>query len=709
LGFNTGWDTIEPRQLVYWDAFLAFTIVFYTCFYDTYMTAFDYSRDGRALTWATTAFYAFDVALLCVTAYEADGYFLIVERRAVIERYLATWFLADVVTSVPWDLVVVAATARSSTYRVETGWLQVLALTRVFRAARLPRLCAPAWVVARWRRVHSVKRGFLVYVFFFFCTAHFLGCLFFIAPRLASKDQREHGWLARYGRGYENTSKSRQWMLSFYWSVTTISTIGYGDIVPWLMPEMWVAIATEFVGTMAFALLVMHIQKLYEVYHDEAGLGGHANERDELSRYMDAMRVGVGLRRRVHKYLNYAARAHPYSSFDDEDPLFAPLSPKLRADLRLAVVCPILARVPAFARESRARVAAVAAVVDFVACSPGERIVGRGAYGDALVVVLTGRVAVVDGDGLVARTTSGADAGNVIGVCATLHDEAHDLVRALADDLTVDAVDYVSVATADRSSFRDFTLPRWPHADVALLEALAESAGVPRGALPRTAWLGHLPEGLGDAGAVREDVEAATGAAVLEASYYPASAAADQAEASGPFALVTFADPAAAKALGEAEAYRGSDGSLACPTRLDRDPVKALAVALFLALYEGPRDGDGDDDNDDEANALSPSALDALSAWASSFRSSSPPDSRPEMSSADSVRRLKSRKSSFRIKLRDESFKNLHTKKQSKSLGRRPSAAAKKFVAAALARPAPRRRSMSVPKQSDFLTTGHTL
>lgn len=71
---------------------------------------------------------------------------------------------------------------------------------------------------------------------------------------LSSKFKPEKSWLQHIG--IQNASWSTQYIYSLYWSVTTIVTVGYGDITPQNEYEISVTIIVELLGSALFGYLI---------------------------------------------------------------------------------------------------------------------------------------------------------------------------------------------------------------------------------------------------------------------------------------------------------------------------------------------------------------------------------------------------------------------------------------------------------------------
>eukprot|EP00511_Aplanochytrium_stocchinoi_P005696 CAMPEP_0204833520 /NCGR_PEP_ID=MMETSP1346-20131115/17047_1 /ASSEMBLY_ACC=CAM_ASM_000771 /TAXON_ID=215587 /ORGANISM="Aplanochytrium stocchinoi, Strain GSBS06" /LENGTH=321 /DNA_ID=CAMNT_0051966117 /DNA_START=42 /DNA_END=1007 /DNA_ORIENTATION=- len=57
-------------------------------------------------------------------------------------------------------------------------------------------------------------------------------------------------------RDIDTTTSGELYLISLYWSVTTVTTIGYGDITPGTIPEFAAALILEFLGAFVFTYAI---------------------------------------------------------------------------------------------------------------------------------------------------------------------------------------------------------------------------------------------------------------------------------------------------------------------------------------------------------------------------------------------------------------------------------------------------------------------
>ena len=83
-----------------------------------------------------------DVFLNCITSYEQDDGHMVVEPKKIIQHYLRTWFICDLLSSMPFDLIAAAANNESSgiTHTSTAKTLKTGKISKVLRLLKLSKM-----------------------------------------------------------------------------------------------------------------------------------------------------------------------------------------------------------------------------------------------------------------------------------------------------------------------------------------------------------------------------------------------------------------------------------------------------------------------------------------------------------------------------------------------------------------------------------------
>lgn len=130
---------------------------------------------------------------------------------------------------------------------------------------------------------------------------------------------------------------------AMYWSLTTMTTIGYGDRGPSTESEIIYTIFAEVFGLAFFALLLTQINNVNEL------IGMQSKEfkqyKDGVLQFMDDRQLDPKLVEQSVRFLNFRSSALSGNAYDDDDPRFSELSAGMRHTIRCAVYLPPLKRI----------------------------------------------------------------------------------------------------------------------------------------------------------------------------------------------------------------------------------------------------------------------------------------------------------------------------------------------------------------------------
>lgn len=317
-----------------WDILLL-CLILYSGLVVPVEVGFNLAKEVGSPMWCIDAtvslMFLLDLCLNFFTAFDIHGTWE-TSRRMIASRYLLGWFWVDAPSSIPVEFIELVVKNDNSMLLTELRFIRVLRLVRLARLLKLDTY------IARIEEILEVNLRALRLVQLtakLLFIAHVLACAWaWIALRAEAVG--EQSWASAYHEGSdEELSLGARYLDSVYWALTTLTTVGYGDIIPVSRSERVFASFSLLVGGFTFAMLIGEIGTTVASMDQQASL---VNEKMEaIKEYLIWRKVPKNLRIRIRRYYEHYYTREPVF---DEDTILGGLNPLLQAEVSHGMLTP---------------------------------------------------------------------------------------------------------------------------------------------------------------------------------------------------------------------------------------------------------------------------------------------------------------------------------------------------------------------------------
>jgi len=369
------------RKRLLWDALILLLVVI-SCILVAYELAFEQDRalDGFQLIYLIDLFFLIDIGFNCVTSYRSRGT-EVLDRRQCVQHYCRRMFFVDVIASVPFDLIAWVLIGNGQLL----GGSLVLAL-RLLRLLRIARLFV---ILKRWEAFSWSNPAALRVVKYFtsiLLLIHWLACFWFYSAYASGFPA--DSWVVR--AGIEVADKGVQYVRSMYWAITTMTTVGYGDITPGRTGEYVLAAIIMLMGASLYAFIIGSIASLLNSIH--AAKNRHWQRIESVTEFLRDQRVPADTNSEVR---NYYEHIWERDRGIDRNQMLSDLPAPLRLKVMLHLTKNILETVPLFEHCSPLLRNALLASLDSKTFTPGSLIAQEGERGQEIFFVAEGTLEIL--------------------------------------------------------------------------------------------------------------------------------------------------------------------------------------------------------------------------------------------------------------------------------------------------------------------------
>jgi voltage-gated potassium channel len=367
-----------------------------------------------------TLIFLADIWILFHTAY-MEKRVLITDLSLIRKRYIRGWFGIDLLAALPFFLF------------TGSSFLVINRILRFARITRILKLLSGTRVINRLKKTKinpNVMRLALM-IFWLLMAAHIIAV-----------------GMVMVGGVPDDLPDPMRYLQAFYWTVTTLATVGYGDITPDKTNSLQLifTIITQFVGVGMYGFIIGNISTV--IANIDIAKTQYREKMERINTFLKYRNIPHDLTKRINDYYDYlweSRRGYDESSVVDE----LPFSLKIQVSQELHRE--IITKVPLFKGANPSFIRDTILSLRPVVYTPGDYIVRKGELGEEMYFISRGAVDVVSEDESVVYATlrEGAFFGEIA------------LLLSSPRNATIKARDYCDLYSLDKTTFEKI-LEKYP-------------------------------------------------------------------------------------------------------------------------------------------------------------------------------------------------------------------------------------------------------
>ena len=293
-----------------------------------------------------------DILVNFRAAYYDEGGVLVTVPTLIRRRYLRGFFLLDFFTTLPVEQIMKLIGGQKNSSAKSLKFFRIFRLVKLLKLIQVLRGSVmrevQSYLIDVPPLVFKATSMFMMLVLL----AHFFGCFWnFFDKEMCVKDNGDEfsqylgaePWDPSVREDHVRTPFAEKYVRGLYWAFTTMTTVGYGDILPSCDTSRWYAVLIMLLGATVFGYIVGSASALATNPHTAS-----AREQTRImsyNNYFEEKTLPRAVRSQILDYVGYAIQC---KTIFDETWVFEKLPLQLRTTLVHFVHREAINKIPMF-------------------------------------------------------------------------------------------------------------------------------------------------------------------------------------------------------------------------------------------------------------------------------------------------------------------------------------------------------------------------
>ncbi|OMJ72077.1 hypothetical protein SteCoe_29557 [Stentor coeruleus] len=241
---------ILPYSLFFkvWSSILGFALL-YTCLVMPWVLAFEEVITGK--TWfifdvLIDIIYCIDIFITSNLAYKDEKGKLVTNRTSILRNYVTGMLLFDILAVIPFNQIM-------NTDQKINSYIKLLRIARLIRILKIFKVKKIFESLSGGSQSTVMALNKLIIgLLMILLLIHFTSCVWNFLPKLENSGPTT--WIYRYN--FLDKTNGEKYLTGVYFAITTILTVGFGDISAGSKTEMILCITLELLGIIFYSFII---------------------------------------------------------------------------------------------------------------------------------------------------------------------------------------------------------------------------------------------------------------------------------------------------------------------------------------------------------------------------------------------------------------------------------------------------------------------
>lgn len=303
----------DNLYLILWEVIITY-VVLCNSFITPYKVCFDDEEEKISLyQWLTYIALFIDIIINFFTNNKQNYKF----KKNVV-KYLKSWFIIDLLSAFPIDYFF------QNCYEYKANLLSrlpnLLITTKLIQQRNVSSFLSRLFVKLK---ISINLENCIILMFAFFYFNHLCACLFYFLARL--RDLDDSTWIASLG--LRDHKKYQIYLWCLYWNLTTVTTVGYGNISAFSWIEKVYTIIIISIGVVMYSFFIGNFSVIISAMNE------HENELKEKLQDLESINNNYNIKRETYLKVKKVIKYETYKTQIETTQFIQELPNKIKLSL----------------------------------------------------------------------------------------------------------------------------------------------------------------------------------------------------------------------------------------------------------------------------------------------------------------------------------------------------------------------------------------